>query len=351
MSVVMILAGLMFISGMKIAGEGSFHRDYCSVEKTTALKGVFVMLVFFQHFRTYITPEETDFVAVGVSEFLGQLIVVPFLFYSGFGVMESIRAKGNSYVRRIPVDRALKTLLHFDAAVLLFLALYLFRGNTVTWKNILLSLICLHGFGNSTWYIFAIVTLYLITAVSFTVFRKNKTAAATAVTVLTIAEIYWLMGWQREHWHNTLLCYSMGIWYSLFRERIEKILMGGDVIYLAALLGSVSAFAVFRNVANLYPWGFHVYALIFMMVLLLLSMKFSLDNPLLQFLGRHIFGMYILQRLPMIALRHLGIFQNNTVTLMVVCFLITCILTLLFEGFLKKMDHFLFRVKNKQETA
>lgn len=36
---------------------------------------------------------------------------------------------------------------------------------------------------------------------------------------------------------------------------------------------------------------------------------------------------------------------------MVVCFLITCILTLLFEGFLKKMDHFLFRVKNKQETA
>lgn len=61
--------------------------------------------------------------------------------------------------------------------------------------------------------------------------------------------------------------------------------------------------------------------------------------------------MYILQRLPMIALRHLGIFQNNTVTLMVVCFLITCILTLLFEGFLKKMDHFLFRVKNKQETA
>ena len=277
------------------------------------------MLVFFQHFRTYITPEETDFVAVGVSEFLGQLIVVPFLFYSGFGVMESIRAKGQSYVRRIPVDRALKTLLHFDAAVLLFLALYLFRGNTVTWKSILLSLICLHGFGNSTWYIFAIVTLYLITAVSFTVFRKNKAAAATAVTVLTIAEIYWLMGWQREHWHNTLLCYSMGIWYSLFRDRIEKILMGGDVIYLTALL--------------------------------LLSMKFSLDNPLLQFLGRHIFGMYILQRLPMIALRHLGIFQNNTVTLMVVCFLITCILTLLFEGFLKKMDHFLFRVKNKQETA
>lgn len=277
------------------------------------------MLVFFQHFRTYITPEETDFVAVGVSEFLGQLIVVPFLFYSGFGVMESIRAKGHSYVRRIPVDRALKTLLHFDAAVLLFLALYLFRGNTVTWKSILLSLICLHGFGNSTWYIFAIVTLYLITAVSFTVFRKNKAAAATAVTVLTIAEIYWLMGWQREHWHNTLLCYSIGIWYSLFRDRIEKILMGGDVIYLTALL--------------------------------LLSMKFSLDNPLLQFLGRHIFGMYILQRLPMIALRHLGIFQNNTVTLMVVCFLITCILTLLFEGFLKKMDHFLFRVKNKQETA
>lgn len=103
--------------------------------------------------------------------------------------------------------------------------------------------------------------------------------------------------------------------------------------------------------ANLYPWGFHVYALIFMMVLLLLSMKFSLDNPLLQFLGRHIFGMYILQRLPMIALRHLGIFQNNTVTLMVVCFLITCILTLLFERFLKKMDQLLFCVRNQQETA
>ena len=48
-------------------------------------------------------------------------MVAPFLFWSGFGVMESIRRKGEAYVRALPVNRGLRTLIHFDCALLLFL--------------------------------------------------------------------------------------------------------------------------------------------------------------------------------------------------------------------------------------
>lgn len=41
----------------------------------------------------------------------GQLIVVMFLFYSGYGVMESVRSKGTAYIKSIPFKRVLSTLV------------------------------------------------------------------------------------------------------------------------------------------------------------------------------------------------------------------------------------------------
>ena len=44
-----------------------------------------------------------------------------FLFYSGYGVMESIRKKGEAYVVAMPRHRVAGTLINFDVAVLIFL--------------------------------------------------------------------------------------------------------------------------------------------------------------------------------------------------------------------------------------
>lgn len=53
---------------------------------------------------------------------VGQMVVATFWFYSGYGMMEAIRRKGDAYVRGI-LSKFWKLLLRFDTAVLLFLLL------------------------------------------------------------------------------------------------------------------------------------------------------------------------------------------------------------------------------------
>lgn len=101
------------------------NQDYISVQQTNVIKGIFIWLVFMGHIIPYITkvvPFElfVDKAASGVVSILQQLVVVPFLFYSGYGVMNSIKNKGAGYVDSIPTKRLLNTMLNFGVAVLFF---------------------------------------------------------------------------------------------------------------------------------------------------------------------------------------------------------------------------------------
>ena len=60
----------------------------------------------------------------------GQLIVVMFLFFSGYGVMTAVRNKGEAYVRAMPRHRILSVLLSFDIAVACFALVGLLLGKT-----------------------------------------------------------------------------------------------------------------------------------------------------------------------------------------------------------------------------
>ena len=57
----------------------------------------------------------------------------------------------------------------------------------MTLPQFLLSLVCWESIGNSNWFIFAILVLYLITTASFLLVRKNRWGAAAVATLLTVA--------------------------------------------------------------------------------------------------------------------------------------------------------------------
>jgi len=60
------------------------------------------MLIFLSHAEQYFKLDSAyDTAYAAVSEHMGQLVVVMFFFYSGYGMMESVKKKGSSYVSRI----------------------------------------------------------------------------------------------------------------------------------------------------------------------------------------------------------------------------------------------------------
>ena len=164
-----------------------FNPNYLDKNRTNAIKGVFILLIVLSHSLGYIKDSGYIFTAFGDILFvkffnlISQLVVVMFLFYSGYGVSESYKKKGKAYIQTFPQKRILTTLLNFDVAVVLFIILNLCLGVSISLKAGFLSLLGWGSVGNSNWYIFVILFCYFF---SFIVLRIPLKKHANRVTLL-----------------------------------------------------------------------------------------------------------------------------------------------------------------------
>ncbi len=118
--------------------------------------------------------------------------------------MYSIMHK-DSYVRTIP-KRTLKLLIRFDVAIVLFLIVGLMIGKHYPLQRILLSFIGWKSVGNSNWYIFVVLCLYVFTFVADTIFKNKYTLIALFVAACGLGYILLSACWEREHTGMTQFC-------------------------------------------------------------------------------------------------------------------------------------------------
>lgn len=85
---------MIIFTGISAKGKNEFFSDYCAPRRTTAINGIFTILVFLSHSAQYINLSGTlDNPYISMKKYIGQLVVVTFLFFSGFGMMESINKR------------------------------------------------------------------------------------------------------------------------------------------------------------------------------------------------------------------------------------------------------------------
>ena len=54
MTFILLLFLCVCIYNSKFSGINNYFEDYLSLEKTTSIKGIFILLVFFSHFGSYV---------------------------------------------------------------------------------------------------------------------------------------------------------------------------------------------------------------------------------------------------------------------------------------------------------
>lgn len=313
-----------------------FNPEYISMKQTNIIRGFFLLLVFMIHFCQYIQMNgPTDRIFQFWRTHSGQLVVTLFLLYSGYGVFVSIMKKGTPYVRRIPVHRVLRTLVHFDLAVLLYLAAYSFMGKTFSMQKIFLALLGWESLGNSNWYIFVMLILYLITWLAFRILENNPVPSLLFITVLTVISMYILSLHKTDYWYNTMLCYPAGMWYGFFKEKIDVKLKATKNYILAALILLALLLVVYKTRQQICMYA--IGAVVFALVVVMFTIKMQLGNSLLEFTGKHLFGLYIMQRLPMALLQHTAIGANAYVYA-VVCFLLMYLVGIGFSWVCEMVD-------------
>lgn len=315
------------------------NPDYINRDTTTSIKGIFAVIILFSHSRQYFNTSQQitlpdiaiynyDHLFNSMLNFTGQLMVVMFLIYSGYGIMESYKRDKEKYLNTFFKKRLLKTLLHFDMAVLLFWIVARIYDHEYSNKEIVLSLTGWSSIGNSNWFVFDILMLYIITYICLnlaTRFKFNNTRLIALLIGSTSCFLVFMIKAKEIWWWDTILSFPIGIIYSIYKGRIENYLRTPKN-YLLALTSGTLLFLIFYYLGTEVKTIFStITSVLFAILVIMLTMKIKIGNKILYWLGVNAFSIYILQRIPMIIANEYGINDNPVIFFSIVA---PCVLVL-----------------------
>lgn len=343
---------LLFLVLYKIKSKKIDSNSFECLDKkqTSSINGIFVLIVFFAHFISYIpNPTKLDSCFIAIPLFGSQLIVVPFLFYSGYGLMESFKSKGIEYIKSIPTRRFLKLFIDFAIAITSFLIVQTIIGTYFPFSQILLSYTAWKSIGNSNWYIFATFCFYFIIFVSFMTFKNNKYFALLFTNLLSIFYIvilYFVFNNTNHYFYNTFMCLPFGMWFSLYKEKIVKFLSNKYTYLIVLILLLVSIILLYKLFYN-NPFVFNFISILFALTIFLFTMKFQIQNKFLLLLGKYTFWIFILQRIPMIVFKKIGIANFNIFVYFVITFVVTLLLAYAYNWLSEKISKIIWNRPKK----
>ena len=284
MILILFFVLVLLFAGVRRRRQEDSAATWLDKNTTTALNGFWILVVFLSHANQYISRAGYQYAHFGDGiytfffGFVGQLMVAMFLFNSGFGVMESIKAKGESYIHTMPKRRILATLLNFDVAVLVFIGMNLIMGISMTVPQVLGSFVCWYDVGNSNWYIFAILCCYLFAFAGFSLFKNIPKAVFTTLGLLVgyLAVMQFLK--EKSCWYNTIFAFGTGMVVSWHKERLFRLFHRHYIgcLCLAGLCALVGLPLAWRF--PLYGVSYNAVAVMFTLLVAMFFTRFNLNG-------------------------------------------------------------------------
>ncbi len=212
-----------FCNGIK---DGS----YLSRERTCTINAFMIVSVFFSHSLGFMANDGADLITKleGVDHIfsiivcrMGQMMVSTFLLFSGFGIMESVRKKGDVYLSGFLRHRFWKVLYQFELGILCYYVFALCWGERYTLPE---TLVGLTGWtklgGNPTWFIFVTLTMYLIAFIGLHFSRWKRWVVIGGLSLLLYILLSHFRATERW-WYDTLFCFPAGMLLSCYRTKLE----------------------------------------------------------------------------------------------------------------------------------
>lgn len=338
-----LFAILLFITLVGLRCRTSSDDEWCNKKDTDTIKGIFICWVIISHALTFSPAESTNFLVRGariINSGMGQLVVVPFFFFSGYGIAESISNKGLCYVKGMPARRILPVLINFDVAVIAYAVLFMVEHGYLPVGRFLQALIDWSSVGNPNWFVFVILGCYLIVFCA-SLFKSIRPGWICLVLIFIFSLI---MSFAKKeiHWHNTMLSFPAGMLFSEYKKWFERLLRNNYFKWLLVLLGGLLVF-------YMIPWRvrgikYNIRGIFFALVLVALMFKVRIDSRFLNWAGRNVFPLYLYHLLPMRVLEKF--FVNGGVMFAILSFVATVFMVLLYPYFsYPRKKHFFLTVR------
>lgn len=346
MIVFVIILFAIVCSGLSVAGKNEFFGDYCSQKNTSTVNAIFSVLIFLSHSATYLKLDGVlDAPYLDLKRYLAQLVVVTYLFFSGYGIMESIKKKGIAYVKGMPLNRFFKLWYHFAIVICMYLVTGLLIKKEYSFKTILLAFTGYTSVGNYNWYFLLTFAMYIIIIVSFLISGKSRKLALLSTVALSFAFFYGEYKIGLPKWYfNTAACFPAGMIFSELKPHIDKFLMKNDVLWCIGTVAVAGGFTYFWQNHKKSVIYYEAGAVLLALFITFLLMKVSIKSTVLDWFGSHIFSFFILHRIPMILLSHIAP-KCSTLVFVGCTFICTVAAATIFDTVTNKLDSLIFRKK------
>lgn len=276
---------------------------YMSRERTCMVNGFFIWVVFISHMNGYnVDVWIGDKAVLKCVRQLGQCCVATFFFYSGYGIMVSLKRK--EYIKQLVLNRLPTLTMYMTMAVCTFWLVQSLYGNKFPIRQILLSCVGWNSIGNSNWFIFVTLIAYLIIAASWVVaHRIGKLAVVALAAVFFVCLIAMLRCYKGYWWYDTCLCIPAGMIFCLTRERIEQTIHKCKLpAWIPGILAIPISLVMYHHLGR-WPYLNNISAILFAFGVTLVFSCVSLERTpwfLCWCGGVGLFFLYIFQRIPML---------------------------------------------------
>ena len=284
----------------KIYKKGEFNGNYMGIRQTKAVLAVFALIIILHHISLKMNSQlEAGSIAKYIFDpfrGVGYILVAYFFFCSGFGLCKSISGKAD-YLKGFLKKHLVPICGSFLVSDALFQFIRIKRDAIAFPAN------------TYSWFIFAIIALYISFFVCFKLLKKWAVPALAACTILwcTICKVLIL----DSYWYNAVFAFPLGVFFAKYFDTITEKLKKHYAAHLAGalaasillhflavndvrlfgLLGSVMDFPAVKEVQAVLQI---ISALAFSVLVTLISMKFEIENRALDFLGGMTLEIYLI---------------------------------------------------------
>lgn len=346
-----------------------YDGAYMSRERTCMINGIFIWIVFMSHLHFYPSPctiwDRPILKAIG---YMGQTMVATFFFFSGYGIMSSLKKKGLLYSRQLVTQRFFKLWLHFGIAVIAFWGIQSCMGIHYEVERVLCSLIAWSRIENSNWFVFVTLLSYLIIASNIKLlYRFGGAAMVVGVVVTFLIVMPFLLQHRGSYWVDSFLCIPAGMLFFIYQKHIESQVRRIPVpVWLLGMMLFFTGLMVYRVLPD--SIGFRLKGIMPSPLLptvqvlvqnsgcILFAIGVSLISGGVRYVcaprflvwsgGAALFYLYIFQRIPMLVGKHWGIGETYPMMYQMGCFICTLFIAWGCCWVFPRLDSLIWRKKN-----
>ena len=349
---VFLILCLLSIININFKGINEFYYDYMNLKNTNQIKGIFVWMIILYHNRIYFRDDK-KYIYNSILDCVGQKMVSLFLFYSGFGICESINYKGINYVKYLP-KKGIILFIKTQIIIFIFLVTNIFLGIKTSLYNYFLSIIFKSSIGNSNWFAFSIILFYFYSFLSFIFIKKRKYyfLGIIFISILCSFHNYFTYNFyypKVRHTVDNTLTFIIGFWYSLSKKYFENYVLKNDKFFYGSLSFSIIIYYNYYSNRLKTVWIVSITNAIFSLIVVLISMKVRFRNEFLTLLNSHSYSIYLLQRIVMRFVKIKKYFKKNEFIRFFSEFSIILFISIIFDDYTHFIDN-IFNNKNEKKN-